>query len=113
MFECVILSLTIGVGFETALLSLLFSVILFTSALVLSLFESKWLELELFATLSVVSVLFDLFKQLATSVGLCTECAVSLVPLSIVFCVVGDFCELKNNSYFFVYFKYKKKFLIC
>ena len=102
MFECVILSLIVVVGLETVLLLIIVSVFLFTSAFVISLFESKWLELDLFPTLSIVSVLlvlFDLFKQLATSVGLCTECAVSLVPLSIVLCVVGDFCELKNYSY--------------
>ena len=88
------LSVDEGVNFELSVHSTLFPVFLLADVLDSFVMESNWLEVELIASVQepfVLVVLLDLFRQLATSVGLCTTCVDNLVPLLTDFCSGDDF----------------------
>ena len=89
------LSIDEGVNFKLSVHSISFPVFLLADVLYSFVMESNWLEVELIASvlgLFVLVVLLDLFRQLATSVGLCTTCVDNLVALLTEFCSVDDFC---------------------
>ena len=81
-------------GFKSCVSATSFSVLLLEHRLYLTVFDATFVEVELFASklgLLILLLLLDLFRQLATSLGLWTTCEVNLVPLLMSFGVDGDF----------------------